>query len=214
MPDRRFDELIAAREQAIARHNAEDAARAEQNRRDNELTAEWFAAYTDAELITPAVAEEITRRLLHLVESIRQRFWDFHIANLLSIPPWADHVCLRMLAHACAGNKSELPGFIVRSRNFFPSAYTGHTDLRDYLMAQSAKGLPYTPPISLPEMSRIVGVTRDKFRGDVRAGRWSTIDKAKYQHQRRWRAADASLQAMVLTAIREKWPEKMWSELR
>jgi hypothetical protein len=84
MPDRHLDKMIEGRDAAIARRAAEAAERAEQDRRDLELNASWLAAYTDAPLFTETVAAEITRRLLHLAEMIRERFWDFYIADLLA----------------------------------------------------------------------------------------------------------------------------------
>jgi len=221
MPDPRLDEIFAEKKSALS-DLAESTARCdERDRRDREFSEAWRMVFdVRGPGITDEDAKQIAHRFVILGAALRDRFWDFCIARRLRTKAFGhvagcDRECelaLRLLAHACGGNEHELEERARGLREFFPELGIAYNGLFQQLQIEAAQGLPCTPPLTMPEIARIAGVTRDKFRGDRRAGRWTSIDAKRYQRSKIWKADDPVLQAYVPAKIREKYPEKMWSD--
>lgn len=64
-------------------------------------------------------------------------------------------------------------------------------------------------------MARVLDVTYDTFRGDVRSGRWQSVaqDVIRNKRQRRWRHASANEHAAALKRIRRRLPKRVWADL-
>jgi hypothetical protein len=219
MADPRIDEIVAGWDSVIARREAAIAEKTENDRREREFNEAWRRAYTNVSLgMTNEVAQAIAQRLLHLAGLMHEQFWDFHLAELLrgSAGNQHDVLVVRLLAHACAGHGSELPGYLVQARKLFPSAEVHHGDLIERFRVLSAKGLPYTPPISQSDLLRTIGVKLAAFRWARSRGKWELAkgDDQHHKRLRRWRHIDPASQRKFLSLIREKKPEILWSALR
>lgn len=57
----------------------------------------------------------------------------------------------------------------------FPTVARRHEELFDEIELRMSIGLRPTPALSQAEMARVLDVTYDAFRGDVRGGRWQAV---------------------------------------
>jgi hypothetical protein len=181
MEDRRIDELIAERQSQLDQSKEISAENAEQERRDEEFSTAWHGVYPhrSSDANGPG-STELAARLVHLSGLLRERFWDFQIARRLRAKsfglirglPRECEICLRLLGHACAGHDSVLGERLSHLGRLFPEIRIAHHELFGQFKLEDREGLPYTPPLSRPEMALILEISRDKFRGQVRAGRW------------------------------------------
>ena len=210
------DEIVGSFEQERSRTAAVMARETDRRIADEQFRRSWHKVYAGVTESTPHAVERIVRRMLRLARFIRVRYWDFAIAEGLT----ADHdfytdVALRLLAHACARNPAQLRFCLVRSRVLFPTVARRHDDLFDEIELVMSTGLRPTPALSQAEMARVLDVTYDAFRGDLRAGHWRCVaeDWVRNKRLRRWKHAAPEQQAAALKRIRRRMPERVWADL-
>lgn len=217
MAVRLVDEIVRSVEKHRSQAAAATAEYSNLRRQDEHVCRLWYKVYPDVPELTTAVQERIVRRLLRLARFLRQRFWDFQIANRL-LPHGADlytDVALRLLAHACAGNEAELRFCLDRSQPLFPTVAERHEVLFGEIEFAMSTGLPPTPSLSQAEMARALGVSYGTFRGAVRAGHWRPLagDAIKHKRRRQWRHFVVERHADALQKIRRRLSQRMWSNL-
>jgi hypothetical protein len=217
MVDRRVAKLIADMEQADRVHGEAKTRKAAENRRELEFLGAWQSAFTDGPTLTDSLTQEAAQRFLQLAEMMRERFWDFRVSESLL---QADldlyrEIYVRLLAHSCAGNRDQVLDILTRARAKINYVFQAHEQYLHVYQAASAKGLPYTPPVSQKELVAAIGDSYDKFQWDFDQNRWQPhpADTAKYQRLRRWRHSDAPTHMDALRKIRENAPEKLWWKL-
>jgi hypothetical protein len=220
MSVRLVDEIVQSFESHRFEYRAAMAACSDRQCSDIQFAECWTAIFADAEqdptcLQSPAVQAKIVRRLLRLGRLMRERFWDFAIAERLSEEDFYTAVAVRLLAHASAGHDEELRFCLNRSRPLFPVVAKRHAGLFGEIQLELSTGLPPTPALSQAEMARALGVSYDTFRGDVRAGHWRPVksDAFKHRRYRRWRHVTAAKQAEALKGIRRRFRRILWSKL-
>jgi hypothetical protein len=219
MAVRLVDEIVRSVEKHRSQAAAATAEYSKLRRQDEHVCRLWYKVYPDVAELTTGVQERIVRRLLRLARFLRQRFWDFQIADrLLPREAWVDlytDVALRLLAHACAGNEAELRFCLDRSQPLFPTVAERHDVLFDAIQLAMSTGLPPTPALSQAEMARALGVSYGTFRGAVRAGHWRPLaeDAVKHKRRRQWRHFVAERQADALQKIRRRLSQRLWANL-
>jgi hypothetical protein len=210
------DEIVRSFERERSRTAAAMARASDLQSREEQFRRAWHRVYAiDAEF-TPAVLEKIARRLLRLARFIRLRFWDFALAERLTAEQdFYTDVAVRLLAHACARHPAQLQFCLARSRVLFPTVAWRHEELFDEIELVMSTGLRPTPALSQAEMARVLDVTYDTFRGDVRAGHWQPVaeDWVRNKRHRRWRHASPEQHAAALKRIRRRLPERVWADL-
>jgi hypothetical protein len=87
--------------------------------------------------------------------------------------------------------------------------------LFDEIELRMSIGLRPTPALSQAEMARVLDVTYDAFRGDLRAGRWQAVaeDRVRNKRRRRWKHTVPEQHAAALKRIRRRMPERVWADL-
>jgi hypothetical protein len=215
VPDEHIRRIIAEDEVRRAKEEREHSARRARELADEQFERQWNIVYPDRGHLTDrTLAERIAANYLSLANAIRERHWDFLIAGQLSQQMSVTVVvAIRLLAHACVGNREEILDSLAISDRFATSLIVAHSEWFDSFRVQTLEGLPFTPPLTLDELACLTEVTRDKLRGDIKAGRWASQDTARYLRHKRWRSADSTTQESLLRAIRENFSEKMWSKL-
>jgi hypothetical protein len=180
-----------------------------------QFEADWYAIYPTSGHVRESDLVPIGNRLLSIVPGLRERFWDFRIAERLSRPlaEPAHEVNVTLLGFACAGQSEKLREALPGVLRMLPDVAKTHENFYGFLCEDDANGLPTTPPFTLNELAKLIDVSRHKLRGDIKAGRWVSPDVKKYLRFRTWRHADPAVQSAVLEKIREYFPEKMWSKL-
>jgi hypothetical protein len=210
------DEIVRSFERERSRTAVAMARASDLRSREAQFRRAWHRLYPSDAEFAPAVLETIARRLLRLGRFIRVRFWDFAIAERLTAEQdfYAD-VAVRLLAHACARNPAQLQFCLGRSRLLFPTVARRHEELFDEIELVMSTGLRPTPALSQAEMARVLDVTYDTFRSDVRAGRWQPVaeDSVRNKRLRRWRHASPQVHAAALKRIRRRMPERVWADL-
>jgi hypothetical protein len=219
MPDRRIAEIAAEQERLQREQEARADAEFQRIQAWDQFEFAWMNVYPQARQLTDEVAVEVTRRYMALAEPIRQRLWDFQIAEWLSRSDLhhAQEVAVRLLALACVGDDAELKASLLLAKSIVLRIIKFHCGLFEHFGRYAAtSGLPYTPALSREELARCLGITYPKLQGDMRAGRWQPHpdDTVKYQRRRRWRHSDCEQHGAALKRIREKFPEKLWPNLR
>ncbi len=212
----RVDEIVRSFERERSRTAVVMAREADRLIRDEAFRWSWHRVYAINAEFTPALVEKVGRRLLRLARFIRVRFWDFAIAERLTAEQDSySEVALRLLAHACARNPAQLQFCLGRSRVLFPTVARRHEELFAEIELVMSTGLRPTPALSQAEMARVLDVTYDAFRGDVRAGRWRPVDddKVRNKRSRRWRHQSSEAHAAALKRIRRRLPERLWADL-
>jgi hypothetical protein len=210
------DEIVRSFERERSRTAAAMARASDLRSQEEQFRRAWHRVYPSNVEFTPAVLEKIARRLLRLARFIRVRFWDFAIAERLKAEQdFYTDVAVRLLSHACARNPAQLQFCLGRSRVLFPTVARRHEELFDEIELIMSTGLRPTPALSQAEMARVLDVTYDAFRGDVRAGRWQPVagDSVRNKRHRRWRHASPERHAAALKRIRRRMPERVWADL-
>ena len=172
--------------------------------------------YPRSRELTPLVQEKIIRRLLSLARFLRVRFWDYAISERLTEEQdFYTEIAVRLLAHACVRNESQLRYCLNRSKVLFPTVAQRHRELFGEIELAMSTGLRPTPALSQAEMARALGVSYDTFRGDVRAGRWRAVakDAVKNKRRRRWRHVAVEEHARSLKQIRRRLRLRLWADL-
>jgi len=220
MSVRLVDEIVSTFESHRFQHRAAMAACSDRQCGDIQFAQCWKKVYADVErdatmLRSSAEQENIVRRLLRLGRLMRERCWDFAIAERLTVEDVYLAVAVRLLAHACAHHHEELRFCLNRCRPLFPTVAKRHDELFGEIELELSTGLPLTPALSQAEMARALGVSYDTFRGDVRAGHWRPVksDAVKHRRYRRWRHVTAAKQADALKHIRRRFARILWSKL-
>jgi hypothetical protein len=220
MSVRLVDEIVSSFESHGFQHRAAMAECSDRECRDTQFAQCWKKVYSDVErdatrLRPSAMQEKIVRRLLRLGRLMRERCWDFAIAERLTVEDVYMAVAVRLPAHACAHRHEELRICLSRSRPLFPTVAKRHDELFGEIELELSTGLPSIPALSQAEMARALGVSYDTFRGDVRAGHWRPVksDAIKHCRYRRWRHVTAAKQAQALKRIRRRFARILWSKL-
>ncbi len=110
MSVRLVDEIVSTFESHGFQHRAAMAECSDRQCRDMQFAQCWQKVYADVEhdgtmLRSSAVQETIVRRLLRLGRLMRERCWDFAIAERLAVEDVYMAVAVRLLAHACAPSR-------------------------------------------------------------------------------------------------------------
>jgi hypothetical protein len=210
------DQIVRSFERERSRTAAVMAREADRTIAHEQFRRSWHKVYAGVAEFTPDAVEKIVRRMLRLGRFMRVRFWDFAIAERLTAEQdFYAEVAVRLLAHACARNAAQLRFCLVRSRILFPTVARRHDDLFDEIELRMSTGLRPTPALSQAEMARVLDVTYDAFRGDLRSGRWQPVaeDAVRNKRRRRWRHASRQQHAAALKRIRRRMPERVWADL-
>ncbi|MDZ4686478.1 MAG: hypothetical protein SH850_15525 [Planctomycetaceae bacterium] len=208
-----FDEIV----EGIAReHEAKDLdrdARAARDRAEQEFRQSWDSTYPDHRDFDDQEASAFADRMLRLGEVVRERFWDYRLAEELldtDLKPTLRLAGIALL-NASFGLRSDVIHCLKSGRPYLNGITTAHSDTLNHLFHRSTGGLPLTPPISQRELASFVGERYDKVRGDIKAGRWKSAPAESHQRLRRWNHRDKATQTHVLRRIRELFPKKVWS---
>lgn len=210
------DEIVGSFERERSRTAALMAQESDRRIAHEEFRRSWHKVYAGVVEFTPDAVERIVRRMLRLARFIRVRYWDFAIAERLTAEQdFYTEVAVRLLAHACARNPAQLRFCLVRSRVLFPTVARRHEELFDEIELRMSIGLRPTPALSQAEMARVLDVTYDAFRGDLRAGRWQAVaeDRVRNKRRRRWKHTVPEQHAAALKRIRRRMPERVWADL-
>jgi hypothetical protein len=216
MPVLLVDEIVSSFERERSRSAAAMAKSADLRIRDECFQQSWNRVYPRSRELTPLVQEKIIRRLLRLARFLRVRFWDYAISERLTEEQdFYTEIAVRLLAHACVRNESQLRYCLNRSKVLFPTVAKRHRDLFGEIELAMSTGLRPTPALSQAEMARAIGVSYDTFRGDVRAGRWRAVakDAVKNKRRRRWRHVAVEEHARSLKQIRRRLRRRLWADL-
>lgn len=81
-------------------------------------------------------------------------------------------------------------------------------------LLEMARIAPPTPPLDQHLCAKMFDITHGQFRHLLKEQRIIpvTADNMRYRWLRRWYHADKTVQAAALHRIREKFPEKIWSQ--
>jgi hypothetical protein len=216
LPALRIDDIVSSFERERSLTAAAVARESDRRICQERFRQYWHKVYPVATEFTGPALETVVRRLLRLGRFVRVRLWDFAIAERLTAEQdFYAAVAVRLLAHACARNPAQLRFCLGRSRTLFPTVARRHEELFDEIELAMSTGLRPTPALSQAEMARVLDVSYDTFRGDVRAGRWQSVaqDAIRNKRQRRWRHASPNEHAAALKRIRRRLPKRLWADL-
>jgi hypothetical protein len=207
---------IAAEEEERKRKTQEDAIERDKRiKAFDDFAREWKAVFPTEGSLTPEIAISIAANYMSLADGIRERMWDFHVAELLqtqSIRSRYEEVALRLLGYACCGNVVEVRDCLTTSAGFIVHVVRQHESLYEKLLLDvGVNGLPFTPLLNSTEMHKLLGITYNAFRWAKDNELWKTHpDDPPGKHKHRWRHTDPAIQQHALEKIRERSPKKIW----
>jgi hypothetical protein len=163
MADEHARRIIALEE---ARRNEREhiaSERREREQSDQRFAHQWNTVFPDSGHLNDSVlSSKIASNYLSLAEGIRERLWDFQISHWLSremsVP---GTLAIRLLAHACVGDRSSIIDCLMISDRFASGIVMAHIDFQDVFRVAAAPGLPLTPLLTLDELATVAGVSRE-----------------------------------------------------
>lgn len=213
----RFADILKARERDIIDARNRAMAREEWRRGEDQFYKDWCLAYGKFNSMSKdeGIRLRATQNLIRLSIPLKQRFWDFRIAELLADTQTYGPFALAgmILGNACAADELQLLSRLEAAGDSIQSIVSAHHDLFEILKGKDSTGLPFTPPVLQHQLARLAGVSYDKVRSDIKAKRWERQEPDSGRHLRRWRHIDSKVHAAVLIKFREDLPEKIWSKI-